>query len=127
MERLLWVCLAGALGTGARYLINIWAGQRLGASFPYGTFIVNLAGCFLIGVVVQTALNLASFSPTLRVALITGFLGGLTTYSTFAFETTSLAQEGAIGAALLNFGLTSVACFAAVLLGTALAQKLTGA
>ena len=78
MERFLWICLGGALGTGARYLIGVWAGQRLGTTFPWGTFIVNLTGCFLIAAVIQTALNLASFSPTLRLALTTGFVGGLT-------------------------------------------------
>ena len=127
MERLFWICLAGALGTGTRYLIGLWAGQRLGASFPYGTFIVNLTGCFLIAVVIQVAMNTATFSPTLRLALTTGFMGGLTTYSSFAYETTRLAQDGAIGAALVNFGLTTLACFAAVLLGLAVAQRLTGA
>ncbi len=126
MERFLWICLAGALGTGARYLIGLWAGQKLGTAFPYGTFIVNLTGCFLIAVVIQAALNMAAFPPTLRLALTTGFMGGLTTYSSFAYETTRLAQDGAIGAAFLNFGLTTVACFGAVLLGLALAQRLTG-
>ena len=126
MERFLWICLGGALGTGARYLIGVWAGQRLGTAFPWGTFIVNLTGCFLIAVVIQTALNLASFSPTLRLALTTGFLGGLTTYASFAYETTRLAQDGAFGAAFLNFGLTTVACFGAVLLGLFVAHRLTG-
>ena len=126
MERFLWICLAGALGTGTRYLIGVWAGQRLGTGFPYGTFIVNLAGCFLIAAVIQASLNLAAFPPTLRLALTTGFMGGLTTYSSFAYETTRLAQDGAIGEALLNFGLTTAACFAAVLLGLAAAQRLTG-
>ena len=126
MERFLWICFAGALGTGARYLIGIWAGQKLGTAFPYGTFIVNLTGCFLIAAVIQAALNMAAFPPTLRLALTTGFMGGLTTYSSFAYETTRLAQDGAIGAALLNFGLTTVACFGAVLLGLAVAQRLTG-
>jgi CrcB protein len=126
MERFLWICFAGALGTGTRYLIGLWAGERLGTSFPWGTFIVNLTGCFLIAVVLQTAMNVASFSPTLRLALTTGFLGGLTTYSSFAYETTRLAQDGSMAAAFMNFGLTTLAGFAAVLLGLTLAQKFTG-
>ncbi|MBX7187165.1 MAG: fluoride efflux transporter CrcB [Vicinamibacteria bacterium] len=126
MERFLWICFAGALGTGARYLIGLWAGEKLGTAFPYGTFIVNLSGCFLIALVIQAALNMAAFPPTLRLALTTGFMGGLTTYSSFAYETTRLAQDGAFGAAFLNFALTTVACFAAVLLGLAAAQRLTG-
>lgn len=61
-----------------------------------------------------------------RLALTTGFIGGLTTYSSFAYETTRLVQEGALGTAFLNLGFTTVACFAAVLLGLAVAQRLTG-
>lgn len=127
MERFFWICLAGAAGVGTRYLVGLWAGERFGTSFPYGTLIVNVAGCFLIALVMQTALNVASFSPTLRLALTTGFLGGLTTYSSFAWETTKLVQDGARGAALWNFGITTLACFAAVVLGLVLAQALTKA
>lgn len=53
MERFLWVCLAGAAGTGTRYLVTLWAVQRFEPAFPYGTPIVNLAGCFLIAFVMQ--------------------------------------------------------------------------
>ena len=127
MERFFWICLAGAAGTGTRYLVGLWAGERLGASFPYGTLIVNVAGCFLIALVMQLALNVAAFPPTLRFALTTGFMGGLTTYSSFNYETMRLARDGAMGAATLNFGITTFACFAAGLLGLALAQRLLGA
>ncbi len=127
MERLFWVCLAGALGTGARYLITLWAGQRLGPFLPYGTLIVNVTGCFLIALVMQLALSVTTFPPGLRLALTTGFMGGLTTYSSFAYETTKLAQDGARGAALLNFGVTTALCFGAVLLGLAAARVLVRA
>lgn len=120
MERLCWICLAGAAGTGTRYLIGLWAGAKFGAGFPYGTLIVNVGGCFLIALVMQTALTLATFPPNLRFALTVGFMGGLTTYSSFAYETTKLVQDGARGAAVLNFAVTTVACFVAVLLGLAL-------
>ncbi|MBI4951546.1 MAG: fluoride efflux transporter CrcB [Myxococcales bacterium] len=125
MERFLWICLAGALGTGTRYLVGVWAGERFGTSFPYGTLLVNVAGCFLIALVTQMAVEIASFPPNLRFAITTGFLGGLTTYSSFAFETVKLAEDGARGAALVNFGVTTVACFAAVLLGLASAHLIT--
>jgi CrcB protein len=124
MERFVWICLAGALGTGSRYLIGLWATDKLGNSFPYGTLIVNVAGCFLIGAVAQAALALANFPPSLRLALTTGFLGGLTTYSSFAFETTKLAEQGRLGAALLNFGVTTLVCFTAVVLGGLSARAL---
>jgi CrcB protein len=124
MERLLWVCLGGAVGTGARYLVSLWAGQRFGTVFPWGTFIVNVTGCFLIGLLMQVALSVASFPVNLRFALTTGFLGGLTTYSSFTWETTQLAQDGARGAALMNFALTTVAGFGAAVLGLMVARLL---
>lgn len=127
MERFFWICLAGAAGVGARYLVGLWAGDRFGTAFPYATLIVNVVGCFLIAVVMQTALNVASFSPTLRLALTTGFMGGLTTYSSFAYETTKLVQDGARGAALWNVVITTVGCFGAVVLGLMLAQAISKA
>lgn len=120
-SRLLWICLAGALGTGARYLLGSWANQRFGDAFPYGTLLVNVAGCFLLGAVLETALS-AGFPATLRLALTTGFLGGFTTYSAFAYETVSLARHGSRNTALANLVVTSVGCLVAVLMGIALAR-----
>ena len=122
MQRLLWVCLAGALGTGARYLVGLWATERLGAGFPYGTLAVNVVGCFLIGLVMQTAVMVAEFPPALRLALTTGFMGGLTTYSSFAYDTARMAQGGDRAGAVGYFALTTAACFVAVLLGVTLAR-----
>jgi CrcB protein len=122
MERFLWICLAGAAGTGARYLIALWAAQRLGSTFPYGTLIVNLTGCFAIAAVMQAALTL-SWSPTLRSAITIGFIGGLTTYSSFNYETTRLLEEGATTAAALNAVLTIVGAFVAGWLGVLCAKQ----
>ena len=124
MQRLLWVCLAGALGAGTRYLVSVWAARRFGDAFPLGTLFVNVAGCFLMGLVMQASVSLASFPLGLRVALTSGFLGGLTTYSAFAYETTKLAQDGARGVALTNLALTTAACFVAVVLGLAAGRAL---
>ena len=125
MERLFWVCIAGGIGAGTRYLVSAWAGQRLGAAFPYGTLIVNVAGCFAIALVMHLAQHLASFPPNLRFALSSGFIGGLTTYSSFNYESTKLWQTGSPRLALLNLVLTLVLCFVAGLLGFALGQRLT--
>jgi len=127
MERFVWICLAGAAGTGSRYLVSLWAGQRFGAAFPYGTLMVNVTGCFLIALVMHLALNVATFPPNLRFALTTGFMGGFTTYSSFNYETTKLLQDGTPLVALANFGLTVVLCLAAGLLGLVLARRLVGA
>ncbi|MFO0751377.1 MAG: fluoride efflux transporter CrcB [Myxococcota bacterium] len=122
MERFLWVCLAGGVGSGARYLIGLWASERYATTFPLGTLVVNLLGCFLMGFVAALALGLPSFPPTLRLALTTGFMGGLTTYSAFNFETTRILSDGATGTALLNVGVTLVGCFLTGLGGLALGR-----
>jgi fluoride exporter len=126
MTRFLLVGLAGAVGTWARYLVGLGAMRVLGAGFPYGTLIVNLVGCFLIGAVVQTALTTTFVSPTMNLTLTTGFLGGLTTYSSFNLQTTQLLQSRAWSAAVTNFGATVVGCFVAGLLGILVARKAFG-
>lgn len=123
MERLFWICLAGAAGTGTRYLIALWAAQRFGSAFPYGTLIVNVAGCFLIALIMQAAIA-TSWSPTVRSALAIGYVGGLTTYSSFNYETTRFLQDGAPDAAALNALLTVVGCFAAGWLGLIASRQL---
>ena len=127
MERFLWICFAGALGTGVRYLVGLWAAQRFGLGFPYGTLIVNVVGCFLIAVVLQLALGMTSFPVNLRLALTTGFMGGLTTYSSFNYETTALVQSGNARTAALYFTITVLGCVAAGLFGTLLARRIAGA
>lgn len=125
MERLFWICLAGAAGTGTRYLVGLWAAQRLGSAFPFGTLIVNLAGCFVIAALMHAALALG-WSPNLRAALTIGFVGGLTTYSSFNYETMRLFEEGAPAAAVMNLGLTLFGCFLAGWLGLVAARQVLG-
>lgn len=127
VERFLWICVAGAAGTGARYLIGTWASARFGGGgLPVGTLIVNVAGCFLMGFIAQLALVVTNMPPTLRVALTTGFLGGLTTYSSFNHETTRLFEAGSPRMALLNFGVTVTGCLAAGMLGAWVARRWLG-
>ena len=125
MERFLWICLGGALGTGARYLIALWAAQRFGSSFPVGTLIVNLLGCFAIAGIMHAAAAL-SWSVTLRAAITIGFIGGLTTYSSFNYETSRLLEEGAVSAAILNASVTILGAFTAGVLGLLSARLLLG-
>jgi CrcB protein len=124
MERFLWVTLMGALGTGTRYLVGVWVARRLQTTFPYATLFVNLVGCFLISLVLELALIRANFSPTLKLALTTGFMGGLTTYSSFNHESTRLLLAGATTTALINISATLLGCFLAGLLGATLARQL---
>jgi CrcB protein len=124
VQRVVWICFAGAIGTGVRYAVNQWAMRMLGPSFHFGTLLVNVVGCFSMAFVAEIAAASATISPTLRLALTTGLLGGLTTYSSFNFETTRMFQDGAPRAAALNFALMTGSCFAAGLLGWALAGKI---
>ncbi len=123
MERFLLVCGAGALGCGARYLITLWIGAR---AFPYATLAVNLVGSFAIALVLELSVRMAGFPANLRLALATGFLGGLTTYSSFNYESTTLLQGGQAVRGLLYIAATLFGCFGAGLLGLGLARKLTG-
>ena len=125
MERLFWICVAGAAGTATRYFLALWTAARFGSAFPFGTLIVNLSGCFLIAAVMHVALT-AGWSHTTRAAVTIGFLGGFTTYSSFNYETTRLAEEGAGATAALNVALTVVGCWLAGWLGLTVARSLIG-
>ena len=124
MERLAWVCLGSALGGGARYLISLGALRVLGAAFPYGTLAVNVLGSFLIGLIMHVALETALISPTARIFLTTGIMGGLTTYSTFNYETLQLASDGEWLLASANLLATVGACLVAGVLGLASGRAL---
>jgi CrcB protein len=125
MERFLWICLGGAAGTGVRYFIALWAAERFNSAFPFGTLIVNLFGCFAVAAVMQFALAL-SWSATVRSAITIGFLGGLTTYSSFNYETSRLLDDGASVAAAVNAVATIAGGFMAGWLGMACARGLVG-
>jgi CrcB protein len=117
------VCLGGALGSGARYLVALGAARWPGPEFPWGTLAVNLAGAFLIGVVQQLA-GARVLSEEHRLLLSTGVLGGFTTYSAFSYETVRLAQVGDWRGACLNVAVTTVACLALSVAGIATARSL---
>jgi CrcB protein len=124
--RLLWICVGGAIGTGARYLLSGWMLRLFGPQFPYGTLAVNVIGSLLIGAVMYAAIEGRMMDPTLRLTLATGVLGGFTTYSTFSYETVRYLQDGAWGLALLNILVTLVGCLGACLLGWAGMRSLLG-
>jgi CrcB protein len=125
VARLLFICLAGAIGSGARYLVSEWSAKSLGTTFPWGTLFVNLGGSFLIAVITYVGLRM-QMSPTLRLTLTTGFVGGFTTYSAFNFETLRLLQEGAWTTGAINVLVTLVGCMIMGLLGLGLGRALVG-
>ena len=120
---LLWVMVAGGLGSGARYMVGLWAATVFGTAFPMGTLIVNLAGSFLLGFIAPFALN-GALSAEARTAIGAGFIGGFTTYSSFNHETIVLFTGGAIGAAALNVAATLIGCLAAGSIGLLAARAL---
>jgi CrcB protein len=121
---LLLVCLGGAVGSGARYLVQTAAIRSLGADFPHGTLAVNLVGSLLIGIVQHLGLGALAISDTTRIVLATGVLGGFTTYSAFSYETVALMAEGAWGRSILYVSLTTLGCLLACALGVALGRAL---
>lgn len=95
------VFVGGGLGSAGRYLVSQAAGRLFGDSFPWGTLAVNLLGCLFIGFVVGLA-DRSIVSRTLRILLVTGFLGGFTTFSSFSLESVRMILGGSIDRALIN-------------------------
>jgi fluoride exporter len=124
--RFLWICLGGALGTGARYLFSGWIAKHFGSSFPYGTLAVNLVGSLLIGAVMHVSLVTAQLSPDSRVILVIGVLGGFTTYSGFNYETLQYFRDGAWLIGFANVFVMVAGCLAAGIAGLASARWLVG-
>lgn len=104
---ILLVIVGGGLGSACRYLFSFLAGKCFGNNFPIGTLGVNLIGCFLIGLVFSLA-ERSVISPTIRLLFMTGFLGGLTTFSTYALESSNFMLNGEFLTALSNIALNNL-------------------
>ncbi|HVJ87110.1 MAG TPA: fluoride efflux transporter CrcB [Caulifigura sp.] len=115
--RLLVIAAGGALGALARYAVSEWFVRRL----PAGTLLVNVVGCFLIGLAMGLSIEHRWMSPNVRLFFVTGFLGALTTFSTFGWQTFSLAEKKDFTLALANIGLNVVGSLVAVAIGFQLA------
>jgi CrcB protein len=111
------VGIGGFLGSVLRFWMGSFIGGRLGARFPYGTFVINVTGSFLVGMAVTVLATKAHWSPNWRYLIPIGFIGGYTTFSTFEFETLRLAQDGQMLMAILNVTLSVVVGFVGVWAG----------
>lgn len=99
----LLVGIGGFIGSNARYLIARWLGALVETRFPLGTFVINITGSFLLGIVgTMVAQKILRDSDAVRLALAVGFLGAYTTFSTFAFETHALVDDGEWFVAMMN-------------------------
>ena len=92
--RILLIALFGAVGTLARYALQGLVQVRAGGTFPYGTLLVNLSGCFLLGLIAQFTMNRMVISPDWRMAIAVGFFGSYTTFSSFGWETAKMMEDG---------------------------------
>ena len=124
MEIAIAVTLCGALGCLTRYVLSGWVYAILGRGFPYGTFAVNILGAFIIGLIMEFGIRSTLIPPTLRMGITVGFLGGLTTFSTFSYETFRLLEEGDFITASANVILSVLVCLLFTWVGITTARYL---
>lgn len=122
MIKLLNLIIGGVLGTLARYFLSGFTYQILGPSFPYGTLLVNLIGCFIIGFLASISEEKFILDPNARILLMAGFCGAFTTFSTFIFETSNLVRDGETLKAFINIASSVVIGFIVFRLGVFLAE-----
>ena len=121
----LWIGIGAAAGANGRYLLGQFVANRLGTDFPYGTLIVNLSGAFIIGVVQHLGTEPILVIPdNTRLFLTTGMMGGLTTYSTFSYETVRLMESGLWTEAWINITVTTVICLILCFLGMSVGRTI---
>jgi fluoride exporter len=125
LKNLFIVGMGGSLGAILRYLMSLWlTPQTATATLPYGTITVNFLGCFLIGFFATLAENKAWFSTEISLLLIIGFLGSLTTFSTFGNDSLNLMRQNAMAHALFNIGIQVMGGLILVWLGRIFCMKL---
>jgi CrcB protein len=118
------VGIGGFLGAVARYAVDGWVSRRMGALFPYGTFVINVSGSFILGLFATAITERFIVHPHGRLLVAIGFLGAYTTFSTFEYETHKLMEEGSFGLALLNILLSVAIGLIAVRFGILLGRRI---
>lgn len=122
MNKIFFLAMGGALGTLMRYWVSGLAHRLFGAGFPFGTFAVNMLGCFLFGVVWTVLEPRLGPAAELRIFMLTGFMGAFTTFSTYMFESGQLMKHGQFLLLAANIGGQTALGLALVLLGMALGR-----
>jgi CrcB protein len=124
MTHILLVATGGAFGSVLRYLVGLWTLRSFGPSFPWGTLIVNVTGSFLIGVFAEVIARKLGASAEMRVFLITGILGGYTTFSAFSLDAITLMERGEMITAAIYVGSSVLLSAIAVFAGLALMRAI---
>lgn len=125
MQNILAVACGAAIGANLRYALTLWAAQRFGTAWPYGTFMINILGCLLIGILLSLATTRLSLQPVVRLFLVTGLLGGFTTFSSFGYESFTLITSGDWLGAGLYIAASVVVGLGSVFMGVGLVRFLT--
>ncbi len=108
MQKIILIGLAGLIGTLCRYWLSGIVTRQYGETFPWGTLVVNVVGCFLAGCFFHLMAERSFFRPTLRHVILVGLLGGFTTFSSFGLQTFTLLREGKLALAALNVTLSNL-------------------
>jgi CrcB protein len=124
VETLLIIGLGGFVGANLRYMVSVWAAERFGVGFPWGTLIINFTGSLLLALFLAWLNNHVTIDPRWRLFIAVGFFGAYTTYSTYANETVALMQANDWIGALGNILGTNLVCIVGALVGLALGNRL---
>lgn len=123
MREIAWVAAGGVVGVAARFLVGKWAARAITATVPVGTLLINCVGSLIIGFFLVWTTERVLADPKWRLLVAVGFCGGFTTFSSYAFETLKLFEEGAGRLALLNVLANNILSLGAVLVGAVIARR----
>ena len=124
MQTILWISAGAIVGANLRYFVGQSAARFLSSSLPYGTLFINVTGSLVLGFFMIWTTERVLLDPRWRLLIAIGFCGGYTTFSSFAYETFALLEQGRWAASALNVVFTNVLCWAGVVVGAMLARSL---
>ncbi len=124
MNDIIWISLGAILGANMRYLVSRTSLVYLSSSIPYGTFIVNITGSFIVGFFLAWSTQRVFIDPRWKLFIVIGFCGAYTTFSSFSYETITLFEQSDYGLATLNFLGNNIFCLLATVAGIALARAI---